>query len=177
MSYGERFGWAVRPLRRLDLAAVSHSSDSQVQLQAEKYILSKVAERLGVTLSPGNVMFGRQAIMSVDGRDDDHQFVVEVYARQGKLKPGQQKKIVADAFRLVTLVHELAHERDAPPRAILAFADEDAAAYARGSGWFPSALEVWNVEVLVIDLPDGLRQQIIDAQELQSDPSGGSSDD
>ena len=89
--------------------------------------------------------------------------IAEIFARQGQLKGGQQKKVAIDALKLrITLrrVHQDA-------RLILAFADEAASRDATAGGWVAQALREWNVEVKVLDIPDELRAEILAAQSTQ----------
>ena len=141
---------------------MAHPSDSSVQVEAEAIIRDKVAALLGTALAPATVTFNTGAPMQVNGAAVDESVLIEIFARQGRLKAGQQKKVALDAFKLITL------RRSRPDaRLILAFADADAAASARGNGWLAQALAIWGVEVLIVDLDDELRDEIRAAQRLQ----------
>lgn len=106
--------------------------------------------------------FDTGAAVQVDGVADDESVLVEIFAHQGKLKGGQQRKVALDALKLITL------GRSRPgTQLILAFADDEAAAYARGNGWLAQALSTWNVTVLVIELDDEDRKKIRAAQIVQ----------
>jgi hypothetical protein len=57
---------------------------------------------------------------------------------------------------------------EAPETALmLAFADEEASAYATGGGWVAQALRTREVKVEVIDIPESLRDEILAAQKNQ----------
>jgi hypothetical protein len=141
---------------------MAHRSDSAVQREAEALIRDKVAAEVGKELTPTTVTFDTGAPVQVDGVAADESVLVEIFARQGKLKPGQQKKVALDAFKLVTL------GRSRPgAELILAFADAEAAAYPRGAGWLAEALKTWKVRVLVVDLDETERAKIRAAQLLQ----------
>ncbi len=118
-------------------ARMPHRSVSAVQRVAEALIRQKLAAIIGKQLAPATVTFDTGAPVQVDAvaaDDSDESVLVEIFARQGKLKPGQQKKVALDAFKLVTL------GRNRPrTELILAFADDAAAAYARGTGWLAEA--------------------------------------
>lgn len=87
---------------------------------------------------------------------------VEVFAHQGPLKGGQRHKIAGDVLKLVTL----GKARPAA-RLVLAFADEDAAKQVKNKGWLAEAVVTWGIEVLVIDLPDDVREGLRGAQRRQ----------
>jgi hypothetical protein len=141
---------------------MAHPSDSSVQVEAQAIIREKISTRLEVALAPATVTFATGATVQVNGAAPDESVLVEIFARQGRLKPGQQKKVALGAFKLITL-------RQSRPNArlILAFADAEAAAHVLGDGWLAQALTVWGVEVLVVDLDDEQRDKIRAAQILQ----------
>jgi hypothetical protein len=140
-----------------------HVSDSAVQRKAELVIRERLAERLGVALSPRTVRLAAGAPVQVDASSPDGTVLAEIFARQGELKGGQQKKVAIDTLKLITI------RRERPDtRVILAFADNDAAAYATGGGWVAQALRSWQVDVEVVDIPEQLRNEIRAAQAVQT---------
>jgi hypothetical protein len=86
----------------------------------------------------------------------------EIFARQGDLKGGQQKKVAIDTLKLITIRRERSEAK-----LHIAFADQEASLYATGGGWVAQALRTWKVEVVVIDIPPELRDEIRAAQEGQ----------
>lgn len=139
-----------------------HRSDSAVQRAAEATILAAVSDELGVTLAPRSFVLPNGSRVEVDGADPDVSVLVEVFARQGALKGGQQKKVCQDALKLITL------QRTHPnARLVVAFADEQAAAYASRGTWVAEALAAWRVDVLIADIDHDLRAQIREAQVRQ----------
>jgi len=139
-----------------------HRSDSAVQRDAEASIRDRVAAIVGKELSPATITFDTGAPVQVDGVAADESVLVEIFAHQGKLKGGQQKKVGLDAFKLITL----GRSRPAA-QLILAFADGEAAAYALGKGWLAEALSTWKVKVLVVELSVDDREMIRAAQVVQ----------
>jgi hypothetical protein len=139
-----------------------HASDSSVQTRAEAVIRDLLAQELGVTLEPTPLKLEGGPTVKVDAAAPDNTVIAEIFARQGQLKGGQQKKVAIDALKLITLrrVHQDA-------RLILAFADEAASRYATAGGWVAQALREWNVEVKVRDIPGELRAEILAAQSTQ----------
>src|SRR5947209_4817982 len=93
---------ATRPIV-LEQRSGNHLSDAAIQRSAEAVILAKVAEHFGVDLSPKRLVFPSGAQVEVDGASSDNSILVEVFARQGALKGGQQKKVCQDALKLITL--------------------------------------------------------------------------
>jgi hypothetical protein len=149
-------------LRDVKLAGMAYDSDSTVQREAEPLILAAVSQLVGQALSPKLVEFESGARVQVDGVDADESVFVEVFAHQGALKGGQQKKVSNDALKLITL------GRSRPgARLIIAFADEAAAAYASKGTWVSQALATWGVEVVVVHPDQAIRDGISAAQVRQ----------
>jgi hypothetical protein len=142
--------------------ASGHLSDSSVQRRAEEVIRGLLAERLRVDLAPRTIKLPDGAPVQVDAASPDGRVLAEIFARQGALKGGQQKKVAIDTLKLITV-------RCHHPNTwlVLCFADEAAAAYATGGGWLAQALRTWDVTVETIDIPQDLRDEILAAQKGQ----------
>ncbi len=164
------------PARPIVLEQLSgnHLSDAAIQRSAEAVILAKVAEHFGVDLSPKRLVFPSGAQVEIDGASSDDSILVEVFARQGALKGGQQRKVCQDALKLITL------GRSYPgARLVLAFADAAAAAYASRGTWVAEALKSWGVNVLVVEVEEAVRAEIRDAQlrQVMVNPSAPPAED
>jgi hypothetical protein len=140
-----------------------HASDSLEQREAEALILEEVSRRIECRLEPRRVQFPSGAIADVNGVSLDESVFVEVSAHQGPPKGGQRHKIAADLLKLVTL----ARGREPRPRLILAFADQQAAAWSLGKSWLAASVAAWEVEVMVVNLEDSVRQALRAAQARQ----------
>jgi hypothetical protein len=141
----------------------SHPSASEVQRRAERAIRAQLARRLRTRLRPETlVLAGGGAAVQVDAVAPDGSVIAEIFARQGPLKAGQQKKAAIDALKLITIGRERPEAR-----LVLAFADEAAAAYATGGGWLAQALRTWSVSVEVVEIAPALRAEIRAAQRRQ----------
>lgn len=144
------------------LASASQDSDSGVQRRAEAVIRDRLAGRLGMPLEPKVVRLAAGAPMHIDAVSRDGLLMAEIFARQGELKGGQQKKVAIDTLKLITI------RRERPgTKLIVAFADEEAAAYAQDGGWVAHALRTWGVDVEVVEIPRELRDEIRAAQSKQ----------
>jgi hypothetical protein len=140
----------------------SQRSRSDVQTRAEVEIRERLTTILGVELRPRKLRLADGVGVAVDAAASDDSVVVEIFARQGRLKPGQMKKVAMDAFKLITIRQEL-------PRAhlVLAFADPEAAGCVQRRGWLGHALRAWSIQVLTVDIPDTVRTEIRNAQGRQ----------
>ena len=143
--------------------AEGHVSDSLVQRRAEEVIRGLLAERLGVVLAPRIIKLKAGAPVQVDAASPDDRVLAEIFARQGTLKGGQQKKVAIDTLKLITV------RKERPgTELVLCFADQAAAAYATGAGWLAQALRTWEVRVEVVDISQELRDEILAAQRTQT---------
>lgn len=141
-----------------------HLSDSSVQRQAEAAIIAAAADLLGLDLlaSPGRITLAGDVWVEVDARAPDSSVFVEAYARQGPLKGAQLKKIGQDILKLALLQREAAFSGS---RAIIAFASEEARDSVRG--WLRRAADAFGVQLLVVPIPEDLRNEILAAQSRQ----------
>jgi hypothetical protein len=136
-----------------------HRSDSAIQREAEPLILAGVSTIVGKELAPRTLCLESGAPVEVDGADANESVLVEIFAHQGPLKGGQKKKVSQDALKLITL------RRNRPQaQLILAFADEQAAVYAKTGTWVSAALAAWDVRVIVVELDPTTRDGIRSAQ-------------
>jgi len=102
-------------------ACAGKVSDSAVQHRAEGVIRKLLAMRLGVSLEPMVIALGAGAPVHVDAVSPDGLVLAEIFARQGELKGGQQKKVAIDALKLITV------RRERPgAQLVIAFADQEA---------------------------------------------------
>jgi hypothetical protein len=142
--------------------AAGRVSDSAVQRRAEGVIRERLSEQLGVPLEAKVIELAAGAPVHVDAVSPDGRVLAEIFARQGELKGGQQKKVAIDTLKLITVRHERPDVT-----LVIAFADEEASGYATGGGWVAQALRTWGVRIEVVDIPRNLRDEILAAQKDQ----------
>lgn len=138
-----------------------HPSDSKVQTDAETAIVAAAATRLGVSLARDKnattIRVGNNARVKVDAASLDGSVLVEVYARQGRLK-----KVAQDILKL-TLVGNLPNTTSR--KRVIVFASPEAEQSI--SGWIREAASHFGVIFMVVDIPDELRESIHRAQNRQ----------
>ncbi len=141
-----------------------HLSDSSVQRRAEANIIAALAESQGLVLvpNPGRITLAGDVWVAVDARSPDNSVFVEAYARQGSLKGAQLKKIGQDILKLALLKRETTF---ADSRVIIAFASPEACDSVRG--WLRRAAQAFDVELLVVQISEDLRNEILSAQSRQ----------
>jgi hypothetical protein len=150
-------------------AAVQHEGlsappgDSAAQRAAEAVILAAVGAKLGVSLAPRRLNLGDGVHVDVDGVSDEPPVLCEVWAHQGSSKVAQGHKVLHDALKLFVA----AESRTPRPRLILAVTDTAAATRFRGRSWYGVALRRLGVELLLVDIPQDVRDTIWAAQARQ----------
>jgi hypothetical protein len=141
----------------------SPPGDAAEQRAAESEILTAASVQLGAQLSPRRLHLADGVRIEVDGVSDSPHILCEVWAHQGSSKVGQDHKVLHDALKLFMAAECLSPR----PRLVLAFADRAATLRFEGTSWYAHALRRLDVEILVVDIPDDLRQRIRRAQERQ----------
>jgi hypothetical protein len=141
-----------------------HPSSSLTQLRAELEIVEAVAQLWNVDLRPrpGKVTVADGVAVEVDAASADFGVVVEAYARQGRLKGAQPKKIAQDILKLALL--KRAPGREAT-RAVIAFASSEARESI--TGWLQHAADSFGVELVVVEIADETRAAIRASQDRQ----------
>jgi hypothetical protein len=139
-------------------------SNSVVQSKAAGEIIAALNRQLGIALSPRPcwIRLTTGAYVEVDAATADEKVVAEAYARQGRLKGAQPKKIAQDILKLALLKREAGREET---QTIIALASVEALDSI--SGWLRDAAHAFEVELRVVEIPDELRAKIRAAQARQ----------
>lgn len=145
-----------------------HLSRSDVQEEAEEWVLNVLrGERGSSTLEKRDVSIG-SSHCKPDGVTEDGGRLVEVYARVGKLKGAQQKKITADILKFATI-----RNLDEYPNARCEIYFVDAEARNSITGWKKEAADRFGVDLKLIEIPQSLREKLLVAQAGQAEGMKG----
>lgn len=79
---------------------ILHSSSSDVQQLAEPSMLQALNQKLGLDLRPVQSSLNDGIKVQLDGLDEEHKAVCEIYARIGELKGSQPEKIASDILKM-----------------------------------------------------------------------------
>ena len=152
----------------------NHKSNSDCQRKVEKFVVQTLEERLCCKLweehkTPvecGGVKF------EFDFYNKDKNIIGEVFARIGQPKPGQVKKTLTDAFKLVS--YEKLSNSSEKWEKIIVFVDKTVkACFENNKHWYAKAIEKFGITLECIDLPPALRDQLIKTQALQAEGMKG----
>lgn len=137
--------------------------DSRVQRNAELAMISWLGTELGCELGPQRINLPDGSRLELDAFCMEPLVICEAWAHQGPPKSAQKYKVMNDAIKLLTARRVLGEHA----RAVLLFADDEAASHFRRQTWQATALSEGRIEVMVANLPDELRAEIRAAQTRQ----------
>lgn len=146
---------------------MAHKSDSKTQRDSEKIILSCMESIMNLkegSLVSEKIRLNDKVFIEIDGFHEEEGIMVEVFSRIGKPKPAHYEKIANDILKLVMV--EKLHETKY--RKILAVCDDSVEKYLLGNSWKAHAVKVFDFEVMNVKIPDELKSEIMNAQELQN---------
>lgn len=101
--------------------------------------------------------------VSPDAVDIDSKVVVEAYAHQGQLKPGQKSKLSKDILKLAYMRQSLGNEW----RVVLCVSSFEIERHLKGSAWLAKAAARFGIEVVRVDLPEHHADMSRKAQDRQ----------
>ena len=140
-----------------------HPSDSTAQQFAEKKILALLNKKHNFKLVNHKVVIDGTAFQ-LDGYSEKPPVLCEIYSRIGRLKPAQKNKINKDILKML-LIEKMLNRAF---RKIIAFADEEAAgSFKDGESWYSKLKDYFRIEIIVIDIPEALKENLINAQKRQ----------
>lgn len=140
-----------------------HPSDSSEQQLAHKDILSLLNEKNQLKLESRKVLIN-DTLFQVDGYSENPPILCEIYSRIGKMKVAQHNKIGKDILKML-LIEKMQGKTF---RKIIAFADEEASSsFSGGESWYSKLKDIFNIEILVIDIPSELKESLLNAQKRQ----------
>jgi hypothetical protein len=150
----------------------SNPSDSHVQRVIEKEMLSDL-EKLHPDWQKQDwhaLIVGREFASKVkpDGvwRDSNGVIIIaECFARIGKLKPGQHRKIASDVLKLIYLKEELSDKNSV---CLLMVVPEELGLYFKSDDWL-SIIISKKIDLVKIQLSDQQRKQLLDAVSRQGE--------
>lgn len=137
--------------------------DSSEQREVEEWLVAALSKKLGITLSKKRWPLDEGSWIEIDGYSQSPLVLCEAWAHIGASKSAQKNKVMADAFKLL-FVSTLVKGNG---KKILLFSDHAAAAHFQGKSWMAKCLRNYNIIIETIDLPSGLKVQVLEAQKRQ----------
>lgn len=137
--------------------------NSKVQRDAELIMVAWLGREMSCVLEPKRIKLPDGSRLELDAYCEDPLIICEAWAHQGAPKSSQKFKVMNDAMKLLAARSVVGEHA----RAVLLFADEDAASHFRRKTWHAIALTENRIEVIVANLSEELRAKIRVAQSRQ----------
>ena len=137
--------------------------ESKEQQGAESWLVSQLAQRLGIRLEKRRLQLEAGGWLELDGICETPLVLCEAWAHVGSPKSAQKNKVMADAFKIVFADGLLG----GGGRRVLLFGDSKAAAHFLGKSWMVECLNRNGITVEVIELPPSMKAEVLAAQQRQ----------
>jgi hypothetical protein len=137
--------------------------DSSVQRSAEAIIRDALEKELGCSLEDNRPE--ELSKLQLDGFHDAVKPVcAEIWAHQGPAKSAQKDKVLKDMCKLLLAEQKIGRLC----RKVIAVSDQEAALHlTTGKTWQREFAEVFDLEIIVVEIDEKSRQQIREAQKKQ----------
>lgn len=144
----------------------SHKSSAHVQMQAEEVLFHKVEDLLNVNLEKNKKIFladNAFTYIQPDFYSEKAHVIGEIFAHIGKPKKAQDNKIANDILKMLLLEKKTNKQY----RKIIVVCDEAEEKKLQGLSALAESIRQFDIEIMYIELDENIRNQIIEAQELQ----------
>jgi hypothetical protein len=140
------------------------AGDSREQKEAEKWLIEALSKKLNLSLTKKRWDLPEGGWIEVDAYSESPWVVCEISAHMGKPRPGNVRKVMTDAFKMI-FIESLFH--DGKGRKILLFVDQEAAALFQKKSWEAQCLKYHGIEIEIIELLQEMKEKVINAQKRQ----------
>jgi hypothetical protein len=141
------------------------AGNAREQILAQEYIREEIARKIGLDpekFTETKIPVG-ESYLIVNGFSRNPHVICEASARIGPTKSAQTHKIMNDALKMLFIEQHLGHKF----RKVMAFIDEKAASKFTDGGWHGECLRKFDIEVMVVDVPEEIKQAVLRAQKRQ----------
>lgn len=145
----------------------SHKSSAHVQMQAEEVLFHKVEDLLNVNLDKNKKIFMADnafTYIQPDFYSEVDGIIGEIFAHIGKPKKAQDNKIANDILKMLLLEKKTNKQY----RKIIVVCDEEEQRKLKGLSALAESIRQFDIEIMYIELDENTRNQIIEAQKLQT---------
>ena len=146
--------------------ADTNKSSSLEQQYAEHIIFQKVKELLGISLVENPKIFVGDSpftYIEPDFYSENERIIGEIFAHVGKPKKAQDNKIANDILKMLLLEKVTGKKY----RKTIVVCDEAQETKLKGFSALAESIRQFDIEVVRIDIPEDLKNRIIEAQNRQ----------
>ena len=143
-----------------------HKSSAHVQMQAEEVLFHKVEDLLNVKLDKNKKIFMADnafTYIQPDFYSEQDCIIGEIFAHIGKPKKAQDNKIANDILKMLLLEKKKGKQY----HKIIVVCDEEEQKKLQGLSVLAESIRQFDIEIVYIELDGNMRNQILEAQELQ----------
>ena len=143
-----------------------HKSSSHIQTKAEEVIFSQIEKLFNIRFEKNKKIYladNAFTYMQPDFYSEEQLIVGEIFAHIGKPKKAQDNKVANDILKMLLLEKTTGKQY----RKIIVVCDTDEKKKLEGKSLLSESIRQFGVEILYVEIDTNLKQQIMDAQELQ----------
>jgi hypothetical protein len=136
---------------------------SQEQQEAEIVIREALERHLKIEADITFSVTPKEWKIRLDAYCETPLIFVEIWARQGKAKPAQQKKVMTDLCKLIW-AEKLAGKK---ARKIFAVSCDESVSFLKGKSWHGEFAKAHEIEVVTLDISTDIIDRVLAAQNRQ----------
>ena len=142
-------------------------SNSDEQQYAENIIFDEIEKMLGITLTKNpriSLSENTNVHIQPDFYSEEESIVGEIFSHIGKYKGSQPRKIANDILKMVLLDKA---KNKTHKKLFVVCRDEEKNVLENSSSWLSECIRQFDVEVIKVDIPDIIKEQVLAAQKRQ----------
>ena len=143
-----------------------HKSSSHIQAKAEEVIFSQIEKLFNIRFEKNKKLYladNAFTYMQPDFYSEEQLIVGEIFAHIGKPKKAQDNKVANDILKMLLLEKITGKQY----RKIVVVCDTTEKKKLEGKSVLAESIRQFGIEILYIEIDTNMKQQIMDAQELQ----------
>ena len=143
-----------------------HKSSSHIQTKAEEVIFSQIEKLFNIRFEKNKKIYladNAFTYMQPDFYSEEQLIVGEIFAHIGKPKKAQDNKVANDILKMLLLEKTTGKQY----RKIIVVCDTDEKKKLEGKSLLSESIRQFGIEILCVEIDTDMKQQIMDAQELQ----------
>ena len=143
-----------------------HKSSSHIQAKAEEVIFSQIEKLFNIRFEKNKKLYladNAFTYMQPDFYSEEQLIVGEIFAHIGKPKKAQDNKVANDILKMLLLEKTTGKQY----RKIIVVCDTTEKKKLEGKSVLAESIRQFGIEILYIEIDTNMKQQIMDAQELQ----------
>ena len=142
-------------------------SNSYEQQYAENVIFVELEKILGITLTKNQRIYlneNTKVHIQPDFYSEEESIVGEIFSHIGKYKGSQPRKIANDILKMVLLDKA---KNKTHKKLFVVCRDEEKNVLENSASWLSECIRQFDVEVIKVDIPDVVKEQVLAAQKRQ----------